>query len=183
MLKQTSYKIHSGNMQCWHFPLKIYPVQVPGLDQNDWRLLYACVLCYVWLIATPSAIAYQAPLSVEFSRQEYWNELPFPTPGHLPNPGIEPASLCLLHWQADSLSLCCLGSPWRLGLIFIQSIVLSTVPCTPETCRPHYTTDEQMSVTGWCLLILTKPNVSAYQRHFSFRIQMVSWWIFSFTTV
>ena len=44
-------------------------------------------------------IAHQAPPSVEFSRQEYWSELPFPPPGDPPNPGIEP---CLLHWQADS---------------------------------------------------------------------------------
>ncbi|ELR57767.1 hypothetical protein M91_04040, partial [Bos mutus] len=35
----------------------------------------------------------QAPLSMEYSRQEYWNGLPFPTPGDLPNPEIEPASL------------------------------------------------------------------------------------------
>ena len=35
----------------------------------------------------------QAPLSMEFSREEYWNRLPFPTPGYLPDPGIEPASL------------------------------------------------------------------------------------------
>ena len=38
-----------------------------------------------------------------FSRQEYWSGVPFPTPEDLPNPGIEPPSLCLLHWQADSL--------------------------------------------------------------------------------
>ena len=68
--------------------------------------------------------------------------------GIFPTQGSNLRLLCLLHWQADSLSLCHLGSPWRLGLIFIQSIVLSTVPCTPETCRPHHTTDEQMSVTG-----------------------------------
>ena len=37
--------------------------------------------------------ACQAPLPKEFSRQEYWNGLPFPTPGDLPNPGIEPGSL------------------------------------------------------------------------------------------
>ncbi|ELR62335.1 hypothetical protein M91_01857, partial [Bos mutus] len=35
----------------------------------------------------------QSPLSMEFSRQEYWSELPFPTPGDLPDPGIEPVSL------------------------------------------------------------------------------------------
>ena len=161
MLKQTSCKIQSGNMQCWHFPLKSYPVQMPDLDQNDRRLLCAYVVSCVWLIVTPWTVACQAPLSMEFSRQEYWNELPFLLQGSFLTQGLNPCLLCLLHWQADSLSLCHLGSPWRLGLIFIQSIVLSTVPCIPETCRPHYTTDEQMSVTGWCLLILTKPNVSA----------------------
>ena len=40
--------------------------------------------------ATPWTVAHQAPLSMEFSRQEYWSELPFPTPGVLPDPGIEP---------------------------------------------------------------------------------------------
>ena len=38
-------------------------------------------------------MARQAPLSMGFSRQEYWSGLPFPPPGHLPNPGIKPASL------------------------------------------------------------------------------------------
>ena len=42
----------------------------------------------------------QAPLPMEFSRQEYWSGLPCPPPGDLPNPGID---LCLLHWQVDSL--------------------------------------------------------------------------------
>ena len=43
--------------------------------------------------ATPWTIACQAPLSIEFSRQEYWSGLPFPTPGYLPDPGIKPTSL------------------------------------------------------------------------------------------
>ena len=42
---------------------------------------------------TPWAAVRQAPLSLEFSRQEYWGGLPFPSPVDLPNPGIEPASL------------------------------------------------------------------------------------------
>ena len=54
----------------------------------------------VQLFVTPWAIAYQAPPSVEFSRQEYWSGLPFPSPGDLPNPGIEPGSPAL---QADAL--------------------------------------------------------------------------------
>ena len=43
-----------------------------------------------------------------FFRQKYWSGLPFPSPGHLPNPGIEP---CLLPWQADSVPPLHLGSP------------------------------------------------------------------------
>ena len=48
-------------------------------------------------------VVHRAPLSVEFSRPEYGSRLPFPTLGELPNPGINPASLVLLHWQVDSL--------------------------------------------------------------------------------
>ena len=45
--------------------------------------------------AAPWTVACQVPLSMEFSRQEYWNGLPFPSPGDLPDPGIEPVSLAL----------------------------------------------------------------------------------------
>ena len=51
-------------------------------------------------LVTPWTVACQAPLSMGFSRQEYWSRLPFPSPGDLPNPGIEPGSPAL---QADSL--------------------------------------------------------------------------------
>ena len=47
------------------------------------------MLSHVWLFATPRTVALQAPLSLEFSRQEYWNGLPFPTPGDLPDLGIK----------------------------------------------------------------------------------------------
>ena len=57
-------------------------------------------LSRVQLFVTPWTVAYQAPQSVEFSRQEYWSELPFLSPGDLPNPGIEPRSPAL---QADVL--------------------------------------------------------------------------------
>ena len=52
-----------------------------------------CVLSSIQLFAAPRTIAPQVPLSMEFSRQEYWSGLPFPPPGDLPNPRIEPASL------------------------------------------------------------------------------------------
>ena len=58
------------------------------------------LLSSVWLFAASWTVAHQAPLSMGFSRQEYWSGLPYPSPGDLPNPGIEPGSPAL---QADSL--------------------------------------------------------------------------------
>ena len=59
-------------------------------------------LSCVRLFAIPWAVAYQAPQSMGFSRQEYWSGLPFPSPGDLPNPGIELRSPTE---QADSLPM------------------------------------------------------------------------------
>ena len=56
----------------------------------------------VRLFATPWTVANQAPPSMGFSRQEYWSGLPFPSPGDLPNPGIEPGVSRIL--QADALT-------------------------------------------------------------------------------
>ena len=47
----------------------------------------SCQLC-----AIPWTVAHQAPLTMEFSRQEYWSRLPFPSPGDLPDPGIKPGT-------------------------------------------------------------------------------------------
>ena len=52
-------------------------------------------LSRVRLFATPGTVAYQAPQSMGFSRQEYWSGLPFPSPGDLPDQGIEPGSPAL----------------------------------------------------------------------------------------
>ena len=58
-------------------------------------------LSRVRLFTTPWTVAYWAPPSMGFSRQEYWSGLPFPSPGELPDPGIEPRSPTL---QADALT-------------------------------------------------------------------------------
>ena len=63
------------------------------------------VLSYVQLSATPWTVAHKAPLSMEFSRQEYWRGLPFPLPDDLPTQSRNPCLLPLLHWQVDSLPL------------------------------------------------------------------------------
>ena len=75
------------------------------------------LLSRVRLFATPWTVGHQAPLSMGFSRQEYWSGLPFPSPGDLPNPGIEPRSPAL---QADALSSEPPGKP-LLNLIDLKS--------------------------------------------------------------
>ena len=63
---------------------------------------------HIQLFVTPWTVAGQSPLSMGFPRQEYWSGVPCPTPGNLPDPGIEPSSFMspvLAGWQADSLPL------------------------------------------------------------------------------
>ena len=71
----------------------------------------ACVFSRVWLSATPWTVAHQAPLSMEFSRQNIGVSCPFLFQGILPTQGSNPHVLQFLHWQADSLPLNHLGSP------------------------------------------------------------------------
>ena len=79
------------------------------LELTDWISLQAkSLLSHVLLFAIPLTVAYLAPPSMEFFRQEYWSGLPFPSPGDISNPEIEPMSPDL---QADSLTLSHMGSP------------------------------------------------------------------------
>ena len=52
-----------------------------------------CARAYVQLLANPWNAVHQAPLSIELSRQEHWSGFPFPTPGDIPDPGIQPESM------------------------------------------------------------------------------------------
>ena len=70
-------------------------------------------LSRVRLLAIPWTVAYQAPPSMGFSRQEYWSGLPFPSPGDLPNPGIEPGSTT---FQVDALTSEPPGKPHKSGI-------------------------------------------------------------------
>ena len=73
-------------------------------------------LSRVRLFATPWTVAYQAPPSMGFSRQEYWSGLPFPSPGDLPDPGIEPRSPAL---QADTLTSESPGKP-HISIVMLK---------------------------------------------------------------
>ena len=72
----------------------------------------AKLLSRVRLFANPQTVARQAPLSMGFSRQEYWSGLPCPPPGDLPDPGMEPASPAG-HRQAGSLPPAPPGKPHK----------------------------------------------------------------------
>ena len=74
-------------------------------------------LSRIGLLATPWTVALQAPPSMGFSRQEYWGELPFPSPGDLPDPGIESMSPAL---QADALTSQPPGKRLYLETIFFK---------------------------------------------------------------
>ena len=67
------------------------------MERSSWSMILLLLFsrCRVHLFATPWTVACQAPLSMAFLRQEYWSGLPFPSPGDLPSPGIEPASPAL----------------------------------------------------------------------------------------
>ena len=75
----------------------LYPTTATNIIMSEW----VKSLSRVRLFATPWTIAYQAPPSMGFSRQEYWSGLPFPSPGDLPDPGIKPRSP---EFQADALT-------------------------------------------------------------------------------
>ena len=71
-----------------------------------------CMFSHVQLFVSLQTVALQGFLSMEFSRQEYWSELPLPTPGDFPETqGSNLRLLRLLHWQADSLQFEPPGKP------------------------------------------------------------------------
>ena len=85
--------------------------------------MHACSVASVMSDSeTPWTVALQAPLSMGFSRQEYWSGLPCPPPGDLPQPGIKPASPAASILQADSLLLSFWGSS-----VFLQALLKSAV--------------------------------------------------------
>ena len=78
--------------------------------------VWVCVLGHIQLFATLWTGGHQAPLSMGFSRQEYWTGLPFPTPGDLPDPEIEPLSLYVS----------CVGSPVLYHQRHLGSLMINT---------------------------------------------------------
>ena len=81
-------------------------------------------LSCVQLFVAPWTVVYQSPRSMGLPRQEYWSDLPFPSPGDLPDPGTEPMSSA---WQVDSLTLSHLGSPHTYTHTYKKYICIFTI--------------------------------------------------------
>ena len=102
----------------------------------NFRIIVSDIESVILLFATPRAVACQVPLSMGFSRQEYWTGVPFPTPGDLPDSGIKPWSPAL---QKDSLLSELPGKPnfstipiETSGSFFSQSLPERDNPITPN---------------------------------------------------
>ena len=82
-------------MRVWEIPGRFGVCCFAGFQDTEGQISHTptCVLSCVWLFATSWTASCQAPLSMGFSRQNYWSRLPFLPPGDLPDPEMEPTSL------------------------------------------------------------------------------------------
>ena len=144
------------------------PVRVMWLNCSASYSTCARVLSCVRLFETPCTMAHQAPpLSMEFSRQEYWNGLLFPSPGYLPDPGIKPMSLHLLHWQVDSLPLCHLGSHDGIDRLLLNTPFLASkrrlenFQSCRESCPPELKLSKKIREREDTYLLVQWPRLHA----------------------
>ena len=105
-----------SSILAWKAPWTEKPGGLQSMRPQSWPWLSTESMCMcvgqsVWIFMTPWTIACQAPLSMRFSRQGYWSELPFPTPGIFLTQGLNQQLLHLLCWQAGSLSSAPPGKP------------------------------------------------------------------------
>ena len=103
----SGHWVHHRQWMCWegwrgeevkhHSRPRAWAVQgsKAGVHASEWAVegMGPCALGCVCACSVTRSCLTRAPLSMEISRQDYWSRLPFPTPGDLPNPGIEPTSL------------------------------------------------------------------------------------------
>ena len=114
----------TSNVMVWWDPTSKIDLRIFSHSRREelalWGLFCSC--CWVtelcWLFVTPGTVARQAPLSMGFSRQEYWSGLPFLSPGNLPNPGTEPKSPALAG------RFFTIEPPWKpQGLFFVRALI------------------------------------------------------------
>ena len=165
---------------CWRSTATAAQGSVSTEADGKYPCSYCCLkvksLSSVRLFATPRTVAYQAPPSMRFSRQECWSGLPFPSPGDLPDPGIEPGSPTL---QADALPseppgkllFSCLqmllaSANLRL-ILFSPSVKTKSLPPLalqhtrlPSPLQSPRVCSNSCALSWWC-----HPTVSSYVTH------------------
>ena len=127
-------------------------------------------LSRVWLFVTPRTVAHQAPLSMEFSREEYWSGLPCPSPGDLPKPGVKPGfpalkadsllseppqGLCTFCWlslEAPPLTLLLIVFPFHTGITL--NVTTSKMSCLATLHNPSPHSKFPITIPFWQILAL-----------------------------
>ena len=106
----------------------LHPLHLP-CNPSLWQQPVCSLLLLIWFVLSHVrlfvplwSVAHQAPLSMGYSRQEYWSGLPFPPLGYLPDPGMEPLSPMSPALQADSLPVRLPGSSLAWFGLFIYSV-------------------------------------------------------------
>ena len=124
-------------------------------------LFCACTLSHICLLATLWTIACQAPLSMRFSKQEYWSALPFPSAGDILDPGIEPASLMspelagrffMTSTTCEALILDRLS--WKLGRVGFSHKYLGLVPEVG-----NWMLDRKKKTGAFCSKVILHPKI------------------------
>ena len=116
-----------------------------------------CGSCHVRLFATPWTVGHQAALFLGFPRQEYWSELPFPSPRDLPNPGIELASLASPALTGGFLNT---GATWEavntsLTGRFLQKLLPMAFNTFPDNnVLTHHPTTELQCFKSNCVFLI-----------------------------
>ena len=122
--EEASILLQNIKFAPWFGGKSLDPVSFSPLQWQIWPILKTPIFIYCVCIFSCSFVSdFCDPMGSSppgssvhgFCKQEYWSGLPFPTLGNLPLPGLNLHLLCLLHWQADSLTLCRLGSPIYYG--------------------------------------------------------------------
>ena len=134
------------------------------IENNIHHNIYlAQMLSHIWLFATPWTLAHQGLLSIEFSRQEYWSGLPFPSPRDLPGLGIKPRSTAL---QAYSLPSELLGKP----IFFPKSEVKLR---NNEVISKGLSLKSPSETIWWSLCLYLRP---CYAHPIAFRWRVILFW-------
>ena len=160
---------------------------------NPWPSLafrcccYCCCLVAKWCptLLRPHGLSMGfSPLSMEFSRWEYWSGLPCPSPGDLPDQGSNPCLLYLLHWQADSLLLSHLGNlaSRDISPVFLSAVTWPSL-CVPQCLNIPHLSLIKTSVTGfrahsnplWPCLNLIMSAKDPIFRYWQLRLGQIFW--------